>query len=259
MQAEIKQSEQRFRSYFELGLIGMAITSPEKRWIELNGAICDMFGYSRQEFARLTWTEMTHPEDLEPDLIQFNRLLIGEIDGYSMEKRFIRKDNSILYAIISANTLRKADGSVDYFIALIHDITERKQAEEALRASEIKFRTMFESSLDAIGVSIRGSHTLVNPAYLQMFGYDRAEELIGLPILNCIAPSEHKKIIEHVQARTRGEYAPSAYETRGRRKDGSEFDMDVHLSTYTLDDELYKLVILRDITTLFQVESVDNS
>ncbi|MBT3881537.1 MAG: PAS domain S-box protein [Candidatus Scalindua sp.] len=132
----LKQSEHRFKRYFDLGLIGMATTSLDKNWIEFNDTLCNMFGYLREDFAKLTWTELTHPEDLEFDIAQFNRVLTGEIEGYSIEKRFIHKNGSILYAVISANVLRKADGAVDHFIALVHDITKHKKMEKALMQSE---------------------------------------------------------------------------------------------------------------------------
>lgn len=127
-------------------------------------------------------------------------------------------------------------------------LQERLKAEKALSESEIKLRNMLESSRDAIGVSKQGTHTLVNPAYLQLFGYDREEELIGTSILDCIAPSERDKITKNVLGRTRGKNASTPYETRGLRKDGSEFIMDVHISTYKLNDEDFTFVILRDIT-----------
>jgi len=132
----LRQSERHFRSFFDLGLIGMAITSLEKGWVEFNATLYKMFGYSREDFARLTWTELTHPEDLESDLAQFNRVLAGEIDGYTLEKRFIRKDGSTLFAVISANAVRNNDGTVDYFVALVHDITNRKKMEDVLIQSE---------------------------------------------------------------------------------------------------------------------------
>ncbi len=130
------QSERRFRKYFELGLVGMAMTSQEKYWVEFNDTLCNMFGYLRKDFSRFTWAELTHPEDLKSDLVQYNRVLAGDLDGYTMEKRFIHRNGSIIYTVISANVLRKADGSVDYFVALVHDITKRKQMEEALLQSE---------------------------------------------------------------------------------------------------------------------------
>ncbi|MEZ5357225.1 MAG: PAS domain S-box protein [Candidatus Zixiibacteriota bacterium] len=126
-EVELRKSEERFRKYFELGLIGMAIISPEKEWVEFNDKLCEMLGYFREELEHLNWTKLTHPDDQEEDAAQFDRVIEGKIDNYSLEKRFIHKDGSILHAEISANAIRNPDGSVDYFVALIHDITETKR------------------------------------------------------------------------------------------------------------------------------------
>ena len=132
----LRQSEERFRRYFDLGLIGMAITSPTKGCLEVNAEICRIFGYTRDEFLRKTWAEMTHPDDLAADVAQFDRVMAGEVDGYTMDKRWIRKDGRIIDTTISVKCVRHRDGSVDYFVALLQDVTERKRAEEALRRSE---------------------------------------------------------------------------------------------------------------------------
>ena len=128
----LRQSEERFRRYFDLGLIGMAITSPTKGCLEVNAEICRIFGYTRDEFLRKTWAEMTHPDDLAADVAQFDRVMAGEVDGYTMDKRWIRKDGRIIDTTISVKCVRHRDGSVDYFVALLQDVTERKRAEEAL-------------------------------------------------------------------------------------------------------------------------------
>jgi len=137
----LKKSEERFRKYFELGLIGMAKTSLEKGWLELNDTLCEMFGYSREELSKLSWAELTHPEDLELDLAYFNRVLTGELNDYSMEKRFFHKDGSILFTIISVSVVRDVDDSIDHFIAHIADISELKQADEQIT---------FQASHDAL-------------------------------------------------------------------------------------------------------------
>jgi len=131
-QDALKTSDARFRSYFELGMVGMAITSPTKGWLNVNDAICRQFGYTLEEMTRLTWAELTHAEDLAADVAQFNRVVAGEIDSYNMDKRFIRKDGSILHAAISVACMRKDDGSIDYFIAMIQDISDRLRARDAI-------------------------------------------------------------------------------------------------------------------------------
>ncbi|HLO28527.1 MAG TPA: PAS domain S-box protein [Anaerolineales bacterium] len=129
---ELRKSEARFRSYFELGLIGMAITSPSQGILEVNDEICKILGYERSEILTKTWAEMTHPDDLQADGTQFDRVLAGEIDAYSLDKRWIRKDGKIIDSTVSVRAVRRSDSSVDYFVALLQDITERKQAENRL-------------------------------------------------------------------------------------------------------------------------------
>ena len=129
----LRASESRFRSYFDQPMVGVAITSPEKGWIEINGHLCNMLGYAKEELARLTWAECTHPDDLAADVTLFERVLRGEIDSYALDKRFFRKDRSVIPVFLSVRCVRKADGSVDYFVALLQDITERKQAELEIR------------------------------------------------------------------------------------------------------------------------------
>ena len=128
----LRQSEERFRSYFELGLVGMAITSPTKGCVEVNAEICRILGYERSELLRMSWTELTHPEDLPAEVANFNRILSGEIEGYTMDKRYIRKDGQVIEASISVKCLRGADGSVDCVVGLLYDITERKRLETQL-------------------------------------------------------------------------------------------------------------------------------
>lgn len=133
-----------YENYFNLGLIGMAVTSLEKGWIRVNDKLCEIFGYPREELIKLTWAELTHPEDLAADVAQFERVLAGEIEGYSMDKRFIRKNGEIIYASISANCIREEDGSIDHFVAFVQDITDRKHAELKLHQMNEELESLVE-------------------------------------------------------------------------------------------------------------------
>ena len=133
----LSASENRFRRYFELGLIGMAITSPAKRFLEVNDELCRILGYKREELLQTSWAELTHPDDLADDVKQFNRVIAGETDGYTLDKRWIRKDCRIIHSIVSAKSVRRPNGSVDYLVKLVQDITERKCAEEKLQRNEM--------------------------------------------------------------------------------------------------------------------------
>jgi PAS domain S-box-containing protein len=132
VEESLRVSEERFRRYFELGLIGMAITSPTKGILEVNDELCRILGYERSELIKKTWAEMTHPEDLAEDVENFDRVMAGEMDGYTLDKRWIRKDGRVVDSIMAAQCLRRADESVDYFVGLVMDTTARKRAEEEL-------------------------------------------------------------------------------------------------------------------------------
>lgn len=134
---QLHQSEALFRTQFELGNIGAAITSPEHRWLRVNSRLCEMLGYSAEELQQRTWSEMTHADDLDADLTQFGRLTAGEIDAYEMPKRFIRKDGSVLPTHLTVSCNRSPEGRVDFIISAILDATEQRRAEgEVRRATE---------------------------------------------------------------------------------------------------------------------------
>ncbi|MGB5961094.1 MAG: response regulator [Coleofasciculaceae cyanobacterium] len=130
IEESLRQSEATLRKYFESPLIGIAMTSPEKGWLEVNQKIAEIFGYTQAELLQMTWVELTYPDDLPTDLENFNQLLAGNSESYSMDKRFIRKNGEVFYASISVNCVRRTDGSINYFVALVQDITDRKLAEQ---------------------------------------------------------------------------------------------------------------------------------
>lgn len=138
----IKESESLFRGVFELPLVGAAITSPQKGWVKVNDTLIDLLGYSWEELSAMTWAELTHPEDIDADTKQFDRVLAGEIDHYALEKRFIAKNGKIIWSLLSVACVRKSDRSVDYIIAFVTDISMRKKFEIELIQSEEKFRKL---------------------------------------------------------------------------------------------------------------------
>lgn len=138
LQLEEQKDNERMKLFFERQLVGMAITSPEKGWLHTNEKLRQMLGYTHEELTQLTWAEMTYPEDLAPDVEQFEKLLSGEIEDYMLEKRFIRKDGTIVYTNLAVSCVRNDNRSVNYVLALLEDITERKEL-EALLEKERKF------------------------------------------------------------------------------------------------------------------------
>ena len=131
---ELKRSEERFSSAFEHASIGMALVSPEGRWLKVNRALCELLGYTEEELYQRSFQDITHPDDLEADLGQVRQVLSGEILSYQMEKRYFRKDGRLVRVLLSASLVRDAEGRPVHFISQIQDITERKEAEEKLEA-----------------------------------------------------------------------------------------------------------------------------
>lgn len=129
-------SERHFRAYFERSMVGMAATLPDRGWLEANQALCVMLGYTREELADRTWSSLTHPDDLQTNETLFTRLQNGEIDEYTLDKRFLRKTGGILHAHLAARAVRNDDGSLAYVVSLVEDITSRKQAEARDRLRE---------------------------------------------------------------------------------------------------------------------------
>ncbi|SEL08989.1 bifunctional diguanylate cyclase/phosphodiesterase [Nitrosovibrio tenuis] len=141
------EQDRLLKYFYELPFIGMAIISPDTmRWLRFNDQLCQILGYSREELAEKTWTEMTHPEDIAKDIAEFERARSGESEGYAMDKRFIRKDGSVVIANIDVKCVRRNDGKVDYLIAMIRDVTEQ----ESQKAEILAARRQLEATLDAI-------------------------------------------------------------------------------------------------------------
>ena len=222
----LKKSEAMFRSYFNLPFYGIAITSPEKGWIQVNDRLCSIMGYSRDEIVRMTWSEITHPDDIATDFEQFNRVLSGQIDYYTMNKRFIRKDGKVIWTNLSVGCVRKSDGSVDHTIAMIEDITSVKLAEAELRESEDRYRSLFENANEAIFVAQDGKLVFFNPMTSQLIGYSSAE-LMGRSFIDFIHPDDRNLVAENYLKRLKGEDFQPRYTFRYLPRNGATNWMEI--------------------------------
>ncbi len=249
----LQASEERFRGYFETGLIGMAITSPTKAVLEVNDRFCEMLGYTRTELQRMNWTQITHPDDLSADEAQFTRVLAGEIDGYSVDKRWLRKDGGIVFTAISVNSIRKLDGSVDCLVKVILDITERKQAEGARRESEERYRSLISQVRDyaIFSTNETGVVTTWNEGCQQVLGYSQ-EELIGLNIADLFTEGDRAADIPARQLRQALETGAARNERWMRVNGGGQFY--AMGTTTALTDAEGRLIgfsmVMRDITMM---------
>ncbi|MCE4556675.1 PAS domain S-box protein [Pelomonas cellulosilytica] len=129
----LRRSEQDFRATFDNAAVGIAHVGLDGRWLSLNDRLCDITGYRRDELLAMTFQDITHPDDLAADLEQARRLARGELDTYSMEKRYLRKDGQETWINLTVSARRDAAGQPLYYISIVEDIQARKRAEQALQ------------------------------------------------------------------------------------------------------------------------------
>ena len=173
-------SEARFRATFENAAVGMALIGTDGTWLRVNQRVCDIVGYTADELKRLTFQDITHADDLDIDLGLLEETLAGKREHYAMNKRYFRKDGSLVWVKLTVGCARKPDGEVDYFISVIEDITSEKLKDEALHRSEAQFRATFENA--AIGmaqVAPDGTWLHVNRKVCEILGYSEDELKLG--------------------------------------------------------------------------------
>jgi PAS domain S-box-containing protein len=123
----LRASEVRFVATFEQAAVGIAQVAPDGHWLQVNQRLCEIVGYSREELLTRTFQDITHPDDLETDQVFVRRMLAREIKNYSMQKRYLRKDGGIVWIHLTVALIWKNDGTPDYFISVVEDISENKR------------------------------------------------------------------------------------------------------------------------------------
>jgi PAS domain S-box-containing protein len=145
----LRGSEERFRSTFEHAAVGIAHVAPNGRWLEVNERLLEILGYSRDELLARTFQDITFPPDLDEDVDLVRRMLEGKLSTYTMEKRYVRKDDSLVWAELTVSLVRDEAGDPKYFISVVQDIDRRKQAEAKL--DEISDQLRQAQKMEAVG------------------------------------------------------------------------------------------------------------
>lgn len=256
--SQIHEFKKKLELFFELPFIGMAITSPEtKRWINFNDELCNILGYSRQELAGKSWAELTHPDDLAADIGHFEQVMAGESDGYCIDKRFIRANGAIVYATINVKAVRRADRSIEFFIATIEDITKEKAITAQLVESESKFKGLVEQSL--VGIYIIDDTTMyyANPRTAEIFGY-APDEILGPKMEKLVHPDDWPLVQDNIRKCLTGSINSIKYEFRGRRHDGSVVHIGSHGSRGEYAGKPVIIGVLQDVGDRLETEKKIN-
>ena len=219
-EAQLRISEERFRHIFENAAVGIAEVNLDGRFVTVNNTLCEITGYPREELLQRSFQEITHPDDLAADIAQASRLLSGELQQYTIEKRYIRKDGSLVFVNLSGSSVRGIDDEVLHFVAIIEDITERKRAEEALRRSEQQFRSVFEHAATAIAVTdLSGRFIQCNPAYEKLLGYT-PDELRRVSSWDLVHPDDRAENMPLIDDLRHGRIPHFEIENRYVARDG---------------------------------------
>ena len=170
----------RWRSVFENSAIGVAVADLDGRVLATNPNYQKMLGYTESEFLGLSFLDITHEDHREANRALVKELLEGKRDQFQIEKQYLRKDGSFVWVRNNVSLVREPENTPRFMLALSEDITERKQAEEALQKSEERARLILDSAAEGIfGCDSHGICLFSNTAGAQMIGYDSPEELLG--------------------------------------------------------------------------------
>ena len=216
----LKESEQRFRRTFELAGSGMAHIGMDRRFTRVNRRLCEILGYSEEELLQLTGRQISHPEDLDVINEQRPRLYKGEIERIELEKRYLRKDGSVVWVHFTMTVERDAKGAPLYEIAVYEDITQQLETQLRLRESEARFRQTFELAASGIGHVRDGRFVRVNRSLCEIFGYAEGE-LLGRHVKELSHPEDRDVSDAPRERIRRGEAESARFEKRYLRADGA--------------------------------------
>jgi diguanylate cyclase (GGDEF)-like protein/PAS domain S-box-containing protein len=252
---KLRDSEERYRASFEQAAVGILHTSFEGRILRCNRRFADILGYAPHELVGLTFQEITPPGDRPPSKSVFQQLVSGSVPNAAFEKRYVRKDGSLTWVMLTITAQRDSDGHPLHFITMVQDINARKEAEqqlaaaqELLRKSEERYRTAFQMTLDAVNLNrlCDGLYVDCNKAFLSLTGYAR-EEVIGRTSVELSIwadPRDRRQLVERITQ----DGVCRNLEAQFRRKNGEVLWGLMSASVIELDGGPCVLSITRDIS-----------
>jgi len=179
VEKQLQMSEAQFRGAFEASATGIAIVSLEGKWVKVNPAICNILGYSEEELILLTFQDITHPDDLNPDLALVKELLVGNRNHYQIEKRYKSKAGQYIWGLLSVSLVRDADGKPKHFVSQITDINTQRITQNKLEQTLNKLESILNAStqVSIISTDTKGVITSFNAGAENLLGYTSDEVL----------------------------------------------------------------------------------
>ncbi len=244
----LREGEERFRKLFEDSPIGMMMVGHDYKFVRVNRALCEMVGYTESELMQMTFMDITHPDDIEKDAHLAGQVFKGEIPTYRMEKRYITKNNDVIWIHLTATVIRDNTGRILYGLGMIENIMERKEAEEALHASRQELQDFLDTAHDLIqNVGPDGRFVYVNRSWMKALGYSE-NEVKHLNLFDIIHPDSREHCEAVFRRVMRGESA-AGIEAIFIAKDGRMIAVEGSASCYLGHDKHpITRAIFRDVT-----------
>lgn len=219
----LRISEEAFRGNFENAAIGMALLDEKGKWLKVNAKVSEIIGYSEEELLKLTFQDITHPDDLNSDLALLTELIEDKRDHYQMEKRYFHKDGHIVHILLAVSMVKNKQGNVVYFISQIVDISESKKLLLDIDYQKDLLSALY--NLSPIGIALNeyetGKFLDVNNKLIEPTGYNK-EEFLSLSYWDT-TPKEYEALETNAiqQMESIGRY--DQFEKEYIRKDGSRY------------------------------------
>ena len=253
---ELYQGEKRFRTVFEAAPLGIAIANAKGYILEVNDAFFRLLGYSKDEIKKLTFIDITHPDDREETIKLSRKARDGKINSYQTEKRYLKQNGDYLWGIVRATVIKDNNGNLQYWLALIEDVTERKAAKEALKQTEKRYRNILESIEEGyFEVDLKGNFTFFNDQVCEITGYPR-QDLMGMNNRQYTSPATARKMYQIFNRVFKTGKSAKIAKYEIIRKDATKKILEVSASLMrNLDDAPIGFRgVLRDVTDRIQAE-----
>lgn len=244
----LRETETRFRKIYEDGAIGMVIASEDLKFMMVNKTFCQMTGYPEHELKQLTFVQITHPEDIERDIQNVKLLMSRKINVYKTEKRYMKKTGEIFWAQLTVFPMYDSNDKLLYYVGIIVDVSDRKQAELLLAESEERYRNIIETAPVGIAILHDGKVVFANSGGIKILGAQSADQIIGKKVSDIVHPDNLGKSLERLKRLANGETGMYPIEDKYFKLDGSIIDVEVTATMLTYQNKPAVQVIITDIT-----------
>ena len=250
------EHQSRFQSAFASAPNGIALVGLDGRWLDVNAALCQMLGYSRDEMLQSDFQSITYHEDLDSDLKLMKQVLEGHIGEYKLVKRYIHKSGRLVHGLLAVVMVLNELGEPWYFVSQVVDITELHQTQQRLAASVTYLDAVFSSVMDAIvTVDGDGRITGVNRAATLMFGHSQSK-LRGRPLESFLAPDVHGVATRLPMFSGQPVRPSDTYEMYAVRFSGERFPIELRASRIEHSARASWACVIRDLTEARRIEEM---